>query len=66
MTIRSAADLTGLVTRALRNAGASPAMAASTAAALVAAEAEGMPSHGLTRVTQYAGHLRHGRVDGQA
>lgn len=50
----------------LRRAGASEAMAASTAAALVLAEAQGLGSHGLSRVAQYAGHLRHGRVDGRA
>ncbi len=41
-------------------------MADATARALVLAEAQGMASHGLNRVAQYAGHLRHGRVDGAA
>jgi (2R)-3-sulfolactate dehydrogenase (NADP+) len=41
-------------------------MAATTAAALVAAEAQGLGSHGLSRVAQYAGHLRNGRVNGEA
>jgi (2R)-3-sulfolactate dehydrogenase (NADP+) len=41
-------------------------MAASTAAALAAAEAQGLASHGLSRVAQYAGHLRNGRVNGDA
>jgi (2R)-3-sulfolactate dehydrogenase (NADP+) len=41
-------------------------MAASTAAALVAAEMQGLASHGLSRVAQYAGHLRNGRVNGDA
>jgi (2R)-3-sulfolactate dehydrogenase (NADP+) len=41
-------------------------MARSTAAALVAAEAEGMSSHGLFRAAQYAAHLKSGRVDGKA
>ena len=58
--------LQSLTSEALQRAGASPSMALSTARALVAAEAEGMPSHGLSRVPQYAGHLRAGRVDGQA
>ena len=57
---------TELATRALQRAGASDAMAASTAKALVLAEAQGMASHGLTRVQQYATHLRNGRADGTA
>ena len=55
-----------LAERALRKAGAHEAMAASTAKALVRAEAQGLASHGLTRVSQYATHLRNGRADGQA
>ncbi|HZV93087.1 MAG TPA: Ldh family oxidoreductase [Caldimonas sp.] len=47
-------------------AGASAAMAESTARALVLAEAQGLGSHGLSRVAQYATHLRNGRVDGSA
>ena len=54
------------VSMALQRAGASPAMADATARALVLAEAQGMASHGLSRVAQYSGHLRHGRVDGAA
>ncbi|WP_298933862.1 Ldh family oxidoreductase [uncultured Ramlibacter sp.] len=55
-----------LAERALQRAGARPAMAASTARALVLAEAQGIASHGLTRVAQYAAHLRNGRADGAA
>jgi (2R)-3-sulfolactate dehydrogenase (NADP+) len=55
-----------LATRALRQAGAGEAMAASTALALVRAEAQGLASHGLVRVPQYATHLRNGRADGKA
>lgn len=51
---------------ALQGAGASPAMATSTARALVLAEAQGIASHGLGRVAQYATHLRNGRADGGA
>lgn len=61
-----AAHLRPLVAALLEKGGASPPMAASTARALVAAEEEGMPSHGLSRLPQYQGHLRSGRVDGQA
>lgn len=55
-----------LATRALRKAGAGETMAASTALALVRAEAQGLASHGLSRVPQYATHLRNGRADGNA
>jgi (2R)-3-sulfolactate dehydrogenase (NADP+) len=59
-------ELTQLATRALKKAGASQAMAQATAAALVAAEAEGLAGHGLARVALYAEHLRQGRADGKA
>lgn len=52
--------------RALRGSGASEAMALSTARALVLAEAQGIASHGLSRVAQYATHLRNGRANGKA
>ena len=55
-----------LVEKALEAAGASPQMAASTAHALVMAEAQGQGGHGLSRVGQYATHLRNGRVNGAA
>ena len=54
------------VAAALKAAGAHPAMAEATAKALVLAEAQGLASHGLSRVAQYATHLRNGRVDGTA
>jgi (2R)-3-sulfolactate dehydrogenase (NADP+) len=41
-------------------------MAAATARALVQAEAQGIASHGLSRVPQYATHLKNGRANGQA
>ncbi len=62
----SPGELRALVQSALQAAGASEAMAASTARALVLAEAQGIASHGLSRVTQYATHLKNGRADGQA
>ena len=58
--------LNELAASALQRAGAAPEMARITAHALVAAEAQGLGSHGLARVAQYAGHLRHGRVNGNA
>jgi (2R)-3-sulfolactate dehydrogenase (NADP+) len=54
------------VAAALQRAGAHAAMAESTARALVLAEAQGLASHGLSRVAQYATHLKNGRVDGNA
>ena len=57
-------EATRLAVRALRRAGAGEAMAASTARALVQAEAQGLASHGLSRVSQYATHLRNGRANG--
>jgi (2R)-3-sulfolactate dehydrogenase (NADP+) len=60
------AEAERLVGSALAAAGANPRMAALTAAALVAAEAEGQGGHGLSRVPMYAGFLRNGRADGAA
>jgi (2R)-3-sulfolactate dehydrogenase (NADP+) len=62
----SLADATARVAAALQAAGASPAMADSTARALVLAEAQGQGGHGLSRVAQYATHLRNGRANGAA
>jgi (2R)-3-sulfolactate dehydrogenase (NADP+) len=59
-------ELTRLAARALERAGANAAMADATARALVAADAQGLASHGVSRVPQYAAHLRAGRVDGGA
>ena len=59
-------QLVALTSQALVKAGASQEMAASTAHALVAAEAKGLSSHGLSRAPQYAAHLRAGRVNGAA
>ena len=60
------AELEQLVQQALQAAGASAMQAEPTARALVAAEAQGLASHGLSRVPMYAGHLRAGRVVGDA
>src|SRR6478735_1778045 len=62
----TAAELESLMTSALRQSGATPAMAAATARALVAAELEGTASHGASRIPQYCGHLRNGRANGAA
>jgi (2R)-3-sulfolactate dehydrogenase (NADP+) len=66
MTVMTLAELRDLAHRALLRAGASESMARSTADALVDAEAQGLSSHGVARVTQYATHLRNGRADGHA
>jgi (2R)-3-sulfolactate dehydrogenase (NADP+) len=60
------ADIETLVAAQLQRAGASAAMATSTARALVLAESQGLGSHGLSRVAQYSTHLKNGRVDGAA
>jgi (2R)-3-sulfolactate dehydrogenase (NADP+) len=59
-------ELRALVQRVLQAAGANEFMAVSTARALVLAEAQGIGSHGLSRVAQYATHLKNGRADGAA
>jgi (2R)-3-sulfolactate dehydrogenase (NADP+) len=66
MPLLSIDELTALAARALKRAGASKTMAGATAQALVAAEAEGLSGHGLSRVALYAQHLREGRADGKA
>jgi (2R)-3-sulfolactate dehydrogenase (NADP+) len=66
MPILAVEELTDFATRALKRAGASKTMAATTAQALVIAEAEGLSGHGLSRVALYAQHLREGRADGKA
>ena len=59
-------DLARRVAAELMAAGANTAMAHSAARALTLAEAQGLGSHGLSRVAQYATHLRNGRVVGSA
>jgi len=62
----SLAEAQAAVSAALQRAGAGTAMAEATARALVLAEAQGLGSHGLSRVPQYATHLRNGRVNAGA
>ncbi len=66
MTRLTLQEAAGLVEQALSRHGASPSMAQATARFLVRAHAQGLASHGLTRVAQYATHLRNGRANGQA
>ena len=58
--------LHALAARTLSAAGANGEMAAATAWALVYAEMQGLASHGVQRIPQYATHLRNGRADGAA
>jgi (2R)-3-sulfolactate dehydrogenase (NADP+) len=62
----AAADLERLMVAALRRSGATAAMADATAHALIAAELDGIASHGASRIPQYCGHLRNGRANGAA
>jgi (2R)-3-sulfolactate dehydrogenase (NADP+) len=55
-----------LVASALERCNTAPANAACVARALVAAEADGLKGHGLSRVPSYAAQARAGKVDGQA
>ena len=66
MPILSLAQAHTLVAGAFRRCGASPAAADSTARALVAAEADGLTGHGLSRVPNYAAQLLTGKVVGDA
>ncbi len=62
----SLAEATALAAAALQAAGTSPENARITAEALVAAEADGLGSHGLSRVPAYADQARSGKVRGGA
>ncbi len=66
MPVMTLDQLTDLATRALLEAGAGSVMAETTARALVTADAQGLASHGVSRVPQYAAHLRNGRAVGDA
>jgi (2R)-3-sulfolactate dehydrogenase (NADP+) len=63
---KDAQALFRLARTALERAGANPAMAEATARHLVAAEEQGLPTHGMSRVPFYCGMLRNGRADGSA
>lgn len=66
MPLFSPAELETLTSAALRRSGASEHAALSTARALVAADLQGMASHGVARAPYYCGHILHGRVAGNA
>ena len=62
----SVAELTALAAAALRASGASASVAQVTARYLVAADAQGLGTHGVARVPTYCGHLQSGRARGDA
>ncbi|MEP6607357.1 MAG: Ldh family oxidoreductase [Burkholderiaceae bacterium] len=66
MTIVSLPRLEALARRALESAGADHATATATARALVSADTQGLSSHGVARVAQYAAHLMNGRANGKS
>lgn len=59
-------ELFRLAASALARAGAHASMAEAAARHLVAAEEEGLPTHGMSRVPFYCSMLRKGRADGGA
>src|SRR3954466_8581252 len=59
-------ELFRLAREALQHAGANERMAQTTAEHLVRAEAQGLPTHGMSRVPFYCGMLKNGRADGAA
>src|SRR5882672_11470286 len=63
---KSGQALMQLARTALEKAGAHSKMAEATARHLVAAEEQGLPTHGMSRVPFYCGMLRKGRADGAA
>ncbi len=58
--------LTEIARQAFSRAGAHQGMAQASARALVAADMQGLPSHGVSRVPFYCGMLKNGRADGSA
>ncbi|HUQ74227.1 MAG TPA: Ldh family oxidoreductase [Burkholderiales bacterium] len=63
---KDAQQLFQLAATALQRAGANARMAEAAARHLVAAEEQGLPTHGMSRVPFYCGMLRKGRADGTA
>jgi (2R)-3-sulfolactate dehydrogenase (NADP+) len=63
---KPAQELFRLGCTALERAGAHSAMAQAAARHLVQAEAQGLPTHGMSRVPFYCSMLRNGRADGSA
>ncbi len=66
MPLQSIDELTALAAAALKAHGASDSMARTTARYLVAADVQGLPTHGVMRVASYCGHLGVKRANGAA
>src|SRR5919205_797033 len=66
MPVLTIAEAEDLVARTLRRCRTGEANAKSVARALVAAEADGLKGHGLSRVPTYAAQVKVGKVDGFA
>ncbi|MEH3144701.1 MAG: Ldh family oxidoreductase [Methylobacterium frigidaeris] len=66
MPLLSLAEALALATDALIRCGTTPDNAAAVARALVGAEADGLPTHGLGRVPSYGAQVRVGKIDGHA
>lgn len=62
----SLAQVEALTRRALLACGVDPRNEAAITASVVAAEAEGIHSHGLARLPTYCEHARVGKIDGKA
>ena len=66
MTIMSIASATSWVATVFERNGCNENNAFSVARALVAAEADGLKGHGLSRLPTYVQMLQSGKIDGQA
>ncbi len=66
MALQSLDDLRGLAVKVLTASKTSPENAAFVADALIKADADGIPSHGVARIPAYADQARTGKVDGYA
>jgi (2R)-3-sulfolactate dehydrogenase (NADP+) len=66
LSLLSAKDLHALTMRVLIRADTRPENAELVANALVRAELDGLPSHGVMRVPYYAEQVKRGTVDGWA
>ncbi|MGE0713870.1 MAG: Ldh family oxidoreductase [Alphaproteobacteria bacterium] len=66
MPVLALAALGELAERALVAAGTAPVNAGHVARALVAADADGIPSHGVARLPAYCDQVASGKVDGRA
>jgi (2R)-3-sulfolactate dehydrogenase (NADP+) len=66
MPTLSLAEAEALVVRTLMRCRTSEANAQSVARALVAAEADGLKGHGVSRIPSYAAQARIGKIDGSA